>query len=192
MGWFSTVKSIGNALDIWKPVESLGVSVGKTVYRETKRAAQLANVPRRLERLDPETAATLAVLFPELDVDKIRFKTHCRLPANKFKPTGRIYAMTFGYTIYWRGSFDPKDPAQFVNFVHEVMHVDQFRRYGGESGFASKYGEGYLSGGGSLPGYLKSPGPYERNPLEAEAYTFEATFQDENGHVVEERIPWQR
>ncbi len=192
MGWFSTIRGLGNALGVWKPVTSLGCSLGKTVYRETKRATRLANLARPLRRLRPETAATLAVLFPELDIDRIRYKTGCRLPPNRFRETGSIYAMTFGYTVYWRGSFDESDPGDFVNFVHEVMHADQFRRYGGESGFGCRYGEGYLNGGGSLPEYIQNPGMYELNPLEAEAYSFEATFQDDDGHVVKSRIPWQR
>ena len=161
MGWFNTIRGLGNALGVWKPVTSLGCSLGKDVYRETKRATRLANLARRLERLRPETAATLTVIFPELDTERIRFKTGCRLPPNRFRGTGGIYAMTFGYTVYWRGSFDESDPEDFVNFVHEVVHADQFRRYGGESGFACRYGEGYLNGGGSLPGYIHNPGMYE-------------------------------
>ena len=192
MGWFNTIRDLGNALGVWKPVTSLGCSLGKNVYRETKRATRLANLTRPLSRLRPETAATLAVLFPKLDVERIRFKTGCRLPPNRFRETGSIYAMTFGYTVYWRGSFDESDPGDFVNLVHEVVHADQFRRYGGESGFACRYGEGYLNGGGKLPGYIKNPGMYELNPLEAEAYSFETKFQDNDGHVVESRIPWQQ
>jgi hypothetical protein len=131
----------------------------------------------------------LRQLFPDLDVDRIRVRTRCRLPSNKFSQSGRIYGMTFGYTIYWRGDLDEDDPNDLVKLIHETMHVDQTRRYGGENGFACEYGKGYVAGGGAVPAHIKRVTAYHRNPLEAEAYAFDSRFRDDNGRVVPDRLP---
>lgn len=131
----------------------------------------------------------LRALFPDLDVDAIRVRTRCRLPSNRFNRTGRIYAMTFGHTIYWRDELNEDDPADLVKLIHEVVHVDQVRRFGGESSFACEYGKGYVGGGGSLPPHIERPTEYHRNPLEAEAYTFEARFRDTAGRPLPDRLP---
>ena len=90
----------------------------------------------------------LRKIFPDLDVDQIRVRRGCRLPANRFDKSGSTYAMTFGYSIYWRDEvLDEDDPVDLVKMIHEVMHVEQTRRLGGEAEFACAYGEGYLEGG---------------------------------------------
>ena len=99
----------------------------------------------------------MAHLFPELDVERIRYRTGCRLPPNRFKADGNILAMTFGYSIYWRGELDEDKPRDVVNLIHEVLHVDQVRRYGGEQEFACAYGKGYVEGGGQLPASHRPP-----------------------------------
>ena len=96
--------------------------------------------------------------------------------------------MTFGSTIYWRDELDEFDAGDLVRLAHELVHVDQVRRHGGESEFACAYGRGYVDGDGDLPGYVRSPTKYHRNPLEAEAYRFEAQFRDGAGRVIESRL----
>ena len=104
MSWWSTISATGAALGAWRPVaRPLGCTIGRAVYRETRRAAQLANVNRRPRPLAPATVAILARLFPDVDVDAIRVRTGCRLPPNRFNERGHIIAMTFGDTIYWAG-----------------------------------------------------------------------------------------
>ena len=191
MSLWSSLRSIASAFGIGREqVMPVGCTLGRAVYRETKRTAQLANVTRPWQELEPDSLEMLRQLFPELAVEKIRYRTRCRLPSNRFRQTGRIYAMTFGYSIYWRGDFDERDPRQMVDFIHEVVHVDQARRFGSEAAFACEYGKGYLEGGGQLPATIRNPTAYHRNPLEAEAYRFEAEFQDELGRAVPDRIPW--
>jgi len=97
--------------------------------------------------------------------------------------------MTFGNTIYFRDELDEHNPQNLVKLIHELVHVDQVRRHGGESGFACAYGRGYIEGGGTLPTYIADATPYHRNPLEAEAYTFDAQFRDAAGRVVPSRLP---
>jgi hypothetical protein len=185
-----TLRNILEALGLWKRhVEPVGCELGKTVYRETKRAAQLVNANRRARPLRPETIARLRTLFPDVDLEQVRVKEGCRLPANRFSETGSIYAMTFGHTIFWRDEVREDHPRDIVKLIHELVHVAQVERMGGEGPFSCAYGEGFLNGGGDIPAYMGERGAYEHNPLEAEAYSFEAKFRDEEGRIVPDSLP---
>ncbi|MEP7111899.1 MAG: hypothetical protein ABI862_01415 [Ilumatobacteraceae bacterium] len=184
------MRSVGDALGLSKrEVPPVGCSMGQAIFTETKRSAQVVNIMRPRRSLQPATIARLKPLFPDLDLENIRVRTRCRLPSNRFRQTGSIYAMTFGYTIYWRDELDEGKPVDLVHLIHEVVHVDQVRRLGGESSFACAYGRGYIDGGGVLPAYIDGPIAYYRNPLEAEAYTFDAKFRDVSGTVVAALLP---
>ena len=190
MSWWSTARSLGDALGVWESrVLPVGCELGRSIYSETRRSARIANFNRPRETLHAGTVARLQPLFPELDLNRVRVRSRCRLPPNRFRRTGSIYAMTFGDTIYWRDEFDENDPVDLVKLVHELVHVDQVRRHGDESSFACAYGRGYVEGGGELPDWISEPTPYHRNPLEAEAYNFEARFRDDSGRVVSSRLP---
>lgn len=97
--------------------------------------------------------------------------------------------MTFGSTIYWRDELDERQPADVVKLLHELVHVDQVRRFGSERQFACEYGRGYVVGDGEVPDYLRHPRAYHRNPLEAEAYTFESRFRDASGRIDPSTLP---
>lgn len=97
--------------------------------------------------------------------------------------------MTFGYTIYWRDELDEDRAEDLVKLIHELTHVEQVRRAGNENAFACEYGKGYVRGGGTLPSHIKRPTQYHRNPLEAEAYTLEATYRDDDGNVLADKLP---
>ena len=190
VSWWSTIRSVGDALGLWeRRVVPVGCELGATIFRETKRSAQIANVGRRPRALHAETVQRLQQLFPDLDLHTILVRTRCRLPSNRFRERGSIYAMTFGDTIYWRDELDEHDPGDLVKLIHEIVHIDQVRRHNGENGFACAYGVGYLEGGGELPAYIEEPTAYHRNPLEAEAYSFEARFRDASGRVVPSSLP---
>jgi hypothetical protein len=190
VSWWSTIRSVSDALGLWeRRIVPLGCELGTTIFRETKRSAQIANLGRRPRGLRTETVQRLQALFPDLDLGAIRIRTRSRLPSNRFRHRGSIYAMTFGATIYWRDELDEHDPDDLVKLIHEIVHVDQVRRHDGEDGFACAYGVGYLEGGGVLPAYVDAPTAYHRNPLEAEAYSFEARFRDAEGRVVPGSLP---
>ena len=190
MALWSTIRSVGDAFGFWeRRVVRWGASWARRVFRETKRSAQIANFRRATRPLSARTIQRLQPLFPDLDLHGIRVRTRCRLPSNRFREDGSIYAMTFGTTIYWRDALDEDDPRDLVKLIHEIVHVDQVRRHAGEAGFACEYGKGYLEGGGQLPAYIDHPTAYHRNPLEAEAYSFEAQFRDAGGRVVHDRLP---
>ena len=135
MSVWSTLGAVGQAFGLWHPaIAPVGCTLGRGIYREARRSAAIANLNRRPQEVGAELQGLLRVLFPDLDVERIRYRTGCRLPPNRFRETGWVLAMTFGYTIYWRGAFDERDPKDVVNFLHEVVHVDQVRRFGGEEG----------------------------------------------------------
>lgn len=189
MSWWSTARAVGAALGIpERRLNPVGCALGRSVYRETKRASQIVNVLRPRRPLPAATITRLQPWFSDLDLRVVRVRTRCRLPPNRFRERGSISAMTFGSTIYWRDGLDERDPDDLVRLMHELVHVDQVYRLGGESAFACAYGEGYLSGGGQVPAHIDDPTAYHRNPLEAEAYGFEARFRDAAGRVVVERI----
>lgn len=188
--WWSTVRAVSDALGIReRHIVPVGCELGTAAFRESKRAAQIANVGRRARPLRIDTVQRLEKLFPRLDLTKVRVRTRCRLPPNRFRQRGSIYAMTFGNTIYWRDELDEDDPRELVKLIHELVHVDQVRRHGGETQFACAYGTGYLDGGGRLPGYINEPSRYHLNPLEAEAYSFESQFRDRQGRARPESLP---
>lgn len=190
MSFWSTVRSVSDALGFAKRrVVPVGCVLGQSVFAETKRSAQIVNIVRPRRPLQATTIARLRPLFPDLDLTQIQVRSRCRLPSNQFRQTGSIYAMTFGYSIFWRDDLDENDPNDLVKLIHEIVHVDQVRRRGSESAFACEYGRGYIEGGGQLPAYIDAPTAYHRNPLEAEAYTFEAQFRDATGNVVAARLP---
>ena len=190
MSFWSTFRSVGDALGIARRrVVPVGCALGQSVFAETKRSTQIVNIARPRRPLRATTIARLETLFPDLDLTKIQVRTRCRLPSNQFRQTGSIYAMTFGYSIFWRDDLDESNPSDLVKLIHEIVHVDQVRRRGSESAFACEYGRGYIEGGGTLPAYIHDATAYHRNPLEAEAYTFEAQFRDASGNVVAARLP---
>ena len=155
MSWWSTVRSVGDALGIKKrQAVPVGCTLGQSVFTETKRAAQIVNIMRRSRPLQPATIDRLKPLYPDLDIENVKVRTRCRLPSNRFRESGTIYAMTFGYTIYWRDELDEGSADDLVKLIHELVHVDQVRRDGGESAFACEYGRGYIAGGGTLPAYI--------------------------------------
>jgi Domain of unknown function (DUF4157) len=184
------MRSVGGTLGIWQEhAVPVGCTVGRTIFTETKRSAQIANLGRSSRPLRPSTIRRLQPLFPGIDLHDVRIRTRCRLPSNRFRERGAIYAMTFGSTIYFRDELDEHSPAQLVHLIHELVHVDQVHRFGGETAFACEYGKGYVNGGGQLPAYIDDVSRYHRNPLESEAYSFEAQFRDEHGRVVPDRLP---
>lgn len=184
------MRSVGGTLGLWEEhAVPIGCTLGRTVFTETRRSARLANLNRSSRALEAGTISRLQPLFPAVDLHDVRIKTRCRLPSNRFRDSGSIYAMTFGSTIYFRDELDERNARHLVRLIHELVHVDQVHRLGGESAFACEYGKGYLSGGGRLPTYIDEPSAYHRNPLESEAYSFEAQFRDVQGRVVPDRLP---
>ena len=136
---------------------------GKVVYKAAKRGAQARNANRKDRTLKAETKRRMWFLFPDLDLDRVRFSINSALPPNWFTSENDVEGMTFGYRIFFKGSGYQTTDVGLRVLVHELVHVDQVRRRGDDEGkFACDYGTGYRSGGWS----------YEDNPLEQEAYSW--------------------
>ena len=188
------VRWVGGALGVSKTTaDKYGCRAGTVGLAQTKRLAEAANRKQVPRPLKPRTQAMMREIFPDLDVENIRLRTGCRLPANRFKKSGSIYGMTFGYTIYWRNAvLDEDDAHTLVKLIHEVKHVDQVRELGGEKEFACAYGKGYLEGGGELPERLahRQSDPYHANPLEAAAYRLDAQYRNAAGRGDPSKLPF--
>jgi hypothetical protein len=154
----------------------LGCLAGVPIYFAARAACFARNAGRARLRLPAELQAELAPHFPDLDLGAVRLVAGASLPPNWLGP--KVFAaagMTFGQTIFLAAP-DPlgtlgalgapgmgSRSAGMVPLIgHELVHVDQVRRLGGERAFACAYGRGYLAGGS-----------YRRNPLEVEAYEVE-------------------
>lgn len=102
--------------------------------------------------------------FPALDLAAVRVCRNASLPPNWFVRSG-VAGMAFGNAIFLALDDYTRSARGLRLLMHELVHVDQVRRLGGERAFACAYGRGYLAGGG-----------YRGNPLEEEAYAFVAKF----------------
>lgn len=119
------------------------------------------NAQRQRRELWKNTRKALKPFFPNLKLRDVRFCINSSLPGNWFQSAGSVGGMTFGYTIFFKGSDLQKSRAGLRLLMHELVHVDQVRRKGGEVAFACGYGKGYLKAGN-----------YRDNPMEVEAYDF--------------------
>jgi hypothetical protein len=112
--------------------------------------------------------------FPKLNLTKVEFCINSTLPGNWFQSRDKVAAMTFGYRIYFNRSDIQKTRSGLKLLMHELVHVDQVRRKGGEIPFACDYGKGYLRAGS-----------YRQNPMEVEAYDFVAR----HGELLPNGVP---
>lgn len=140
-----------------------GSAGGVAIYDAAKAAALLTNIPRKRRKLKDSTKKLMKKYFPQLKLGKVRYSINANLPANWFEHPNKVDAMTFGHWIVFKGSRIQGTKRGLSLLMHELVHVDQVRRFGGEHAFASRYGQGYLKGGS-----------YRNNPLEVEAYDFVA------------------
>lgn len=158
-------------------IQVLAGVAGVPVYFITKAACHLANLGRARRRLGSGVVSLMQEHLPDVDFRRVRCVYGASLPANWFKSLGgakRLTAdgMTFGNTIFLRPSADQglgplssagaasaMDRATLGLLLHELVHVVQVRRLGGELAFAFRYALGFLSARG-----------YRANPLETEAY----------------------
>ena len=140
-----------------------GSAGGIHVYAGAKALVYTRNSMRKRRKLWKSTRKVMKKYFPKLKLGKVRFCINCSLPGNWFESPDKVAAMTFGDTIFFKGTYIQKSRDGLKLLMHELVHVDQVRRKGGELKFAAAYGRGYLKGGS-----------YRKNPMEVEAYNFVA------------------
>lgn len=142
-----------------------GCSAGTLVYGLARTACHARNRHRPLEPLPAAVRTLMRPHFPALDLAAVRVCRNASLPPNWFALRRDVAGMAFGNTIFMQMDDYTRSARGLRLLMHELVHVDQVRRAGGERAFACAYGRGYLQGGG-----------YRGNPLEEEAYAFVAEF----------------
>ncbi len=145
---------------------------GISVYFAAKAGNASLNAFKARHFLPDTFKTKLQKLFDNTSFDSVCYVEGANLIANAFDPKSETKGMTFGpdtmagvvmrAVVYLKSIFDENDYESRKTMVHELVHVKQIDRYGGEIGFACEYGKGYVSAGLS----------YEGNPLEEEAYDF--------------------
>lgn len=162
-----------------KPIDILklfgGCEGGKIVYKLVKKWTEELNKDAPSLKLEPKLIEVLKEYAQLIDLDRVRLTSNAELPPDWFAPN---YAgITFGYKIYFRHTFDSSDKDHIKFIVHEIYHVDQFRRYGSFNNFACAYGKGYVDADFS----------YENNQLEKDANGFEDRYWEEIYKKVNEK-----
>ena len=147
----------------------LGCVAGALGYGLVKAASTIAGggEPRRLA---DQTKAIMSEFFPELDLNEVVLRTGASIVPRRFR------AMTLGRTIFLRGDLDECSAEDMLLLVHELVHVDQFRRLG-ELKFACAYGEGFLR-----------TFSHDNIPLEREATAFQHAHETRLRYLVLEAL----
>ena len=145
----------------------LGCVGGVLGYGLVKASSTIARAgePRRLA---DHTKAIMSEFFPELDLNAVALRTGASIVPPRFR------AMTLGRTIFVRGDLDECSAEDMLLLVHELAHVDQFRRLG-ELKFACAYGAGFLR-----------TFSHDNIPLEREATAFQHAHETRLRHLVNE------
>jgi hypothetical protein len=154
-------------MDVLKKLKRLGGGAGGVIiYNAAKLAAEVGNSTAKTRKLKPDIILRLRPVFPHLNLKKVSLFIEASLPPNWFTTSNDVEGMTFGYSIYFKGSGYQTDLSKLHWLVHELAHVDQVRqRENSETQFARDYGVGYLQAGN-----------YWDNPLEIEARAIEAVY----------------
>lgn len=160
---------LGESIDVMAILKkSGGCAGGVSIYGGAKALMWAANTQRIRRTLWSNTQALMKTYFPKIDFGDVEFCINCTLVSNWFASPGSVSAMTFGNTIFFKGSDIQKNRAGLKLLMHELFHVNQVRELGGQIEFACEYGKGYLA-----------KGSYRDNPMEAKAYQFVADHGNE-------------
>ena len=161
--------------DIAYAIAMLGACLAGIIVHTLAEADNiLLNFWKLPKRLSSAMQAEAAPLFPDVPLDRVFYIENATLSANHFD--GGTDAMTFShvelagvnfaYMIYVDDVIDDTVKADRALMIHELVHVDQYRKFGFEDAFACAYGVGFAGAGFS----------YENNPLEAEAFAVQAAY----------------
>jgi hypothetical protein len=118
-------------------------------------AVTLLNIRKTRQPLNDTTRFLLQALFPGVDLGTVDVVADATLPWPKARR-----AITLGSKVYVRNGFNQRLTRDLRLMLHELVHVDQYRRLG-MPGFIWAYGKA-LGKGGS----------YRKNLLEIEAFAF--------------------
>jgi len=133
-----------------------------------------ANLPVLLPQ---ELIVILAPHFPNVPLDKVRVTWNAKLLSDSgntliqlFNKNKKYDGQTFGFDVYIASpapkncnlkNMDADDLKAVSVLIHELVHVEQFVKYGGK---LETFGDKYIRG------FFDADRIYENNPLEKEAY----------------------
>ena len=161
--------------DVVQAIAMLGACLAGQIIHDLAEAENvLLNFWRPIHTLPQAFRDEVRPLFPDVPLGEVSYIENATLSANTFG--NGTSAMTFmnpevagvnlGYTIYIASTWDNAVKADRALMVHELVHVDQYRRFRFEDAFACAYGIGFASAGFS----------YKDNPLEAEAFAVQDAY----------------
>jgi vacuolar-type H+-ATPase subunit H len=161
--------------DIAHAIAMLGACLAGIIVHNLAEADNiLMNFWKTPRRLSSSFQDEVRDLFPNIPLHDVWYLEDAALSANHFSK--QADAMTFmnpevaginlGYMIYIDGAFDETVEKDRGLMVHELVHVEQYRKFRFEDAFACAYGVGYADAGFS----------YEENPIEAEAFAVQGAY----------------
>jgi ElaB/YqjD/DUF883 family membrane-anchored ribosome-binding protein len=163
--------------DIAYAIAMLGACLAGILIHNLAEADNiLLNFWKVPKKLSDAMRAEAAPLFPNVPLDRVFYIENATLSANHFD--GSTDAMTFShveiagvnfaYMIYVADVIVDTVLIDRALMIHELVHVEQYRKFRFEDAFACAYGVGFAGSGFS----------YEDNPLEAEAFAVQAAYQN--------------
>ncbi len=170
MGFWSSFKNKLKSFFIERPKKILGMTLGVPLYYITKAYTIEHNRNKPSLVLTEKTKSILSsFLSPSVDLSKVRIVEKAFVPRKNA-------AITFGNEIFIGSTIDQTNVDHLVLLLHELIHTEQSKRFGGEFIFAAQYGYASIRG---------MPSPYKSNYLEQEAYrrseearsSFDAAFK---------------
>lgn len=162
--------------DIAYAIAMLGACLAGIIVHNLAEADNiLINFWKLPKRLSTKMQTEAAPLFPDVALDRVFYIEDATLSANHFKSGTdamtfshvELAGVNFAYMIYVDDTIDDSDETDRALMIHELVHVDQYRKFRFEDAFACAYGIGFASAGFS----------YRDNPLEAEAFAVQAAYK---------------
>lgn len=151
------------------PADELWGEAGRQFIDEAAAAIAAKNAALPVEPLNDLQKRHLRPHFGDL-VDRVRVKYGATLLDNWRTPLGTISEPSGGQTfcndIYITQRFRPNDADLMELIAHEMVHSQQCERLGGLANFGYEYFKGYKNANQS----------YRNNPMEEEAYQFDASI----------------
>jgi gas vesicle protein len=161
--------------DVAYAIAMLGACLAGIVVHTLAEADNIVlnfwKVPKRLsDRMQAEAAP----LFPDVPLDRVFYIENASLSANHFSDDTdamtfshvELAGVNFAYMVYVKDTIDDAIEADRGLMIHELVHVDQYRRFRFEDAFACAYGVGFAGAGFS----------YADNPLEAQAFAVQQAY----------------
>lgn len=143
-----------------------GVAAVVAFYVYILPGVTLLNRWKIRQALSDPTRAMLGALFVDVDLPQVKIVANAIIPWPRPKR-----AITLGSSVYVRYGFDQAKSRDLRLLLHELVHVDQYRRLG-MLGFIWSYGRA-----------LGRSGSYRKNSLEVEAFAFAAQHRGAVGHL---------